>query len=240
MGKFIVTTRPSAKIAPKSAAGCFDVINVPVTALEANDNFRPSVISEFNPDVAVFTSTYGVDLFFSVFKGSFSQEVTFIGIGNETAKALERWGKEAVIPAKRTSEGVVQLLSQDKYSGLSVALFVSSKSNGIILDHLQKSHTRHTVGVLYNARVLKAADFVPKVLHSECFGIVVTSSFEARAIFEHLLNPSQREKLCSEKRIFAIGGTTEKELRELGVKTSEPVGRSNLNLLLNEISKKYC
>lgn len=240
MDRYIVTTRPSAKALAGSPESCFHVLNVPVTSLEPNDAFDASVITGFNPDIAVFTSTYGVDLFFGRFNGDFSSKVAFVAIGSETAKALSRWGKKATVPERRTSEGVVQLLSGTNYTGKSIVLFVSSKSNGIIQSYLEEHHTRHIVAVLYSAEVLPAADFAEKVLHSECLGIVVTSSFEARAIFEHALDKGQVAELCAEKKVFAIGKTTERELQALRIPVSVPVGKSDLEKLLEEISRKYC
>lgn len=238
MGKYIVTTRPLEKLLPDPNEVCFEVINVPVTSLVPNDSFDVSEIRKFDPDIAIFTSSYGVDLYFGRFKGDFNSKVSFVSIGAETAKTLRKWGKESIIPEKKTSEGVVQLLSQT--NGKKVALFVSSKSNGIIQSYLEEEHIKHFVGVLYGAEALTGTEIVEKAMHKDCFGLVVTSSFEAREIFQNAIDKSQTEQLCAEKKIFAIGKTTEMELHKLGIPVSAPVGNSDLNKLLKEISKKYC
>lgn len=238
MGQYLVTTRPMEKPLTKSYEGCFEVINVPVTSLEPNDAFNASEISVFDPDIAVFTSSYGVDLYFDRFRGDFSSKVSFVSIGNETAKALRKWGKESKIPEKRTSEGVMNLISGSE--GKKVALFVSSKSNGIIQSYLEKQSIEHIVGVLYRAEALPGTEIAEKALHKDCFGLIITSSFEAREIFQNHLDKDQMKRLCAEKKIFAIGKTTERELQSLGIHVSAPVGKSDLGKLLEEINKKYC
>ena len=238
MGQYLITTRPLAKPLPRSREGCFEIINIPVTSLEPNDSFDVSEITKFSPDIAVFTSSYGVDLFFGRFNGNFSSKVSFISIGAETAKALRKWGREAIIPEKMTSEGIVDLLSKNE--GKKVALFVSSKTNGIIQAYLEKKQIEHRVGILYSAETVKGTEIVEKAMHRDCFGLIITSSYEARAIFQKNLDKAQTKKICSEKKIFAIGKTTEMELNNLGIPVSEPVGMSDLDKLLKEIGAKYC
>lgn len=240
MGKYILTTRPTAKHSPAKRVRCLEVINVPVTSLEPDVNFNLSDISDFDPDVAVFTSSYGVDLFFDRFKGNLDSRVTFVSIGSETAKALKKRGKESLIPENKTSEGVVELLSGKQFDGSKIALFVSSKSNGIIQSYMDKNNVNYVVGVLYIAKNISDPSFIDKILEENCLGVVVTSSFEARAIFENIPDNDQKKRICSEKRIFAIGKTTERELVKLGVPVSHPAGKSNLTELLEQIGEKYC
>lgn len=220
--------------------GCFKITNVPVTYLRPSDDFNSNSVSEFQPDMAIFTSSYGVELYFDRFEGDFGDEVILVSIGKETARALKERGRQSIVPDIKTSTGVVELLSSKFSEKTKVAVFISSKSNGIIQSYLEKNHIKNLVSVLYHAEPLLEKTFAEKVFHKDCFGIIVTSSFEARSIFETILDQPSKSKLCNEKKVFSIGKTTSEELEKLGVPVSQPQGNSNLGELIREIEKEYC
>ena len=63
---------------------------------------------------------------------------------------------------------------------------------------------------------------------------------EATAIFSKRNSKCLTESDVAGKRVFAIGETTANALGELGIKVSEPVGKSDIKALLIEIERVYC
>ncbi len=238
--RYLLTTRPASKVSTKIVKNCFELINVPVTELKSKPGFDTKIINEFNPEIAVFTSSYGVDLYFDQYEGSFRKGVVFIAIGNETSNSLTKKGFNSIIPDIKNSNGVVELLDKKYARSMKVALFISSKSNGIIQEYLERTGRPHITTVLYDVVPVEGNTFLKMALQEDCFGIIVTSSYEARVIFGDLLNGNEKEILCRNRKIFAIGNPTAEQLRKLHITVTQPVGHSDLQQLVDEIEKKYC
>lgn len=240
LNKYLITTRPAEKNTIIEQNYCFQVVNVPVTALRPNKEFQILEVERFNPDVAIFTSSYGVKLYFDYFDGTLGGEVAVISIGNETASELSSRGRRSLVPEVKTSNGVIELLKELFSSAKRVAVFVSSRSNRVIQGYLEEQNIGHLVSTLYHGEELPGKDFAYSLLQGDCIGAVITSPFEAQTIFNNILGPSEREILLSGKKIFSIGKTTSDELKKLGVPVSKPEGKSDLEKLVDSISKEYC
>lgn len=241
MSRFIITTRPEEKTIPAISSRCFEIVNIPVTRLRVNSKFSIAEISEFNPDIAIFTSTYGSEIFLDAGgKAALGHETKIIAIGNRTADVLEKTFPDVIVPEEQTSKGVVNVLRGMVEGRKKVALFVSSKSNGIIDQYLSEAGINHITSELYFSDVLQRKDFIDASLKEECFGIILTSSYEAKVIFTKMLDKEQRDEVVSRCRIFAIGKTTAETLLELGIQVSKPSGKSNLEKLIREIDNTFC
>lgn len=240
MKRYLITTRPILKKDEQTDGKCFGILNVPVTELSPNRGFNPVAEREFSADYSIFTSSYGVELFFGHFSSSMGKSTVPVAIGNRTAQSIRNRGFTPVVPDEKTSTGVVKFLEKHLERGNRVSLFVSSKSNGIIQSYLEKNGISHMISVLYSAEILHENSFLERALDSHTFGVIITSSFEARAIFKGLLNKEQIKELTETKKIFSIGKTTTEELKKLGIKVDLPQGESDLEKLIMAIEKEYC
>lgn len=240
MSKFIITTRPEQKGNSVVSSRCFDIMNIPVTSLKVNTKLNFSEIREFDPDIAIFTSTFGSRIFLELDGSTLKDNVKIIAIGSKTAEVLSERYKDVIVPGEQTSTGVVSTLKEIMRVGEKIALFVSSKSNGLIDRYLKSIGAKHHTYELYLAEIVHKNNLTERILDRECFGIVVTSSYEARAIFSEILNANQRREAISGCHIFAIGKTTAETLLELDIPVSEPIGQSNIKKLIEEIDKSFC
>jgi uroporphyrinogen-III synthase len=238
--KKIITTRPEEKAELSYSSDCFELVNIPVTKLVVNHEIDTKSILNFKPTLGVFTSTKGVEIFLSVFKGRYLQEMRVVAIGHKTAGILSSQYSNVQVPAEKTSRGVNKLLDQIIGKEDRIALFTSAKSNGIILEHIQSRGWRHMEIKLYDAVVLDTDPIFIEASKEDCLGIVITSSMEARAIFGKDNLKDRDKKIVAGTHIFAIGATTEETLKELGIPISKPIGKSNLKEMLKIIEETYC
>lgn len=240
MARFILTTRPAEKQPPEVSSACFDILNIPVTRLEINSDFNMSSVVEFRPSIAIFTSSYGANAFLLAGDLPADSSIRFIAIGDETAKVLGRRYGDIVVPVDKSSEGVISLLESIAGPHERVALFVSSRSNRAIEHYLQERGVEYLVEELYFAESLSGTVFREKVLHADCFGLILTSSYEARIVFSEILDEQEKSLLLLDKKVFAIGKTTAGTLSEMKIPVSEPLGESNLKKLVAAIDHLYC
>lgn len=236
----IITTRPDQKGSGILPSRCVEIVNIPVTRLVRNKFLDPQAIMDFNPTIGVFTSSLGSQIFLEMFPGKSLSEMLPIAIGTKTAEALSRKYSEIRVPAKKTSTGVNLMLDSIASASDRIALFSSSKSNGVVLKHLEKKKWPHLSVELYDAEPLEIGDLAREIMKAECFGLIVTSSMEARTIFDSSEWKNIPPKALGNKHIFAIGETTLNTLIEMGIKVSNPVGKSNLQELVEALESEYC
>ncbi len=240
MKRRIITTRPEEKVDSTYSGDCLEVVNIPVTKLVTNSEIDIESINNFNPTIGVFTSTKGVNIFLSIGPEKWLSGMKVVAIGEKTAGILSSQYGKVFVPERKTSRGVNELLDGMVNREDRIVLFTSSKSNGIILDHLERRGWRYISIELYDAVTLDIEPLITEISKDECIGIVVTSSMEARALFHKEKLKTQTSDKIIGKHIFAIGKTTEETLRELNIPISEPIGNSNLEELLRNIEKIYC
>ena len=240
MEKYIITTRPGEKGNADVTSVCFDLVNIPVTKLEVNTGIEASTVMKFGPSLAIFTSSYGANAFLKMPNAQLSSGVKIVAIGEETAKALRQKFDSVIVPGKKTSEGVIELLEHLLKPGERVVLFVSSRSNGAIEHYLQEHGVEYLLEELYYAESIPGEEFKESALKPECFGIILTSSYEASIVFTEILTSDDIQALLLDKKIFAIGRTTANTLANLKIPVSEPLGESDFRELVKNIDRLYC
>lgn len=240
MSRFIVTTRPLGKEYGEITSNCFKILNLPVTKLSVNSDFTPSELMEYEPDIAIFTSTFGAQLILESPEIILKPGTQIIAIGSKTSEILSNRYSEVIVPQEQTSKGVITVLRKSLRGKERVALFVSSRTNGLIDRYLSETGIDHLTIELYDAEILPGKDFVKHLTSENCFGLIVTSSFEARVIFNGLLKEEDKRTVLSRCHIFAVGKTTADALSKLGITVSHPVGNSDIGKLVAEIEKIFC
>ncbi len=236
----IIVTRPEEKSPVAYSGKCFETLNIPVTRLVRNRNVDTAKITAFMPTICVFTSSRGAEIFLELFTSGTISEAKAVAIGDKTSSTLSAMYHGVLVPEEKTSRGVNYLLNNIVKEGDRIVLFSSAKTNRVILRHLEERKWTHMSVELYDAETLDIDPVSQELAKSNCFGILVTSSMEATAIFGQRNSKSLTESDVAGKRVFAIGETTANALRELGIKVSEPVGKSDIKALLIEIERVYC
>lgn len=236
----IITTRPAGKSTVKFKGQCIEVKNVPVTKLVVNDLVDMGKIRDYRPTTGIFTSAYGAEIFLSLVGTLPIPGMKAIAIGEKTANALHDSIQDVLVPEEKSSSGVIELLDHVHTSGDRLVLFASAKTNGIILSHMETKNWDHLLVELYDAEALDIGPLLHEAAGDDCFGIIITSSMEAEAIFGIQHGQDLEISELSGKHIFAIGKTTSSTLSKLGIKISPPLGKSNLDELLSAIESEYC
>lgn len=240
MKRFVITTRPSVKESGHHEdVGSLRVINIPVTKLEPNRLFSPSAVQDFEPDIAIFTSTYGAEIFLKEVTEEMCRDVRAIAIGKKTAATLKERYPDIEVPDTETSEGVTKLLGQALKEKDRVVLFVSSRTNGLISKYLDDHNVRCLSIELYAAEPVKDGKFFGQASKEGCLGVVFTSSYEVNVVFNEILSEEEKSRLAERIKFFAIGRTTAGTMEKLGVEVSHPLGESDLEKLLKDIEKTY-
>ncbi len=240
MKQKIITTRPEGKPVDNIVGVCFEIINIPVTKIVPKREIETGRIEEFGPTVGVFTSSRGAEIFLSLFPENHLPGMKAVAIGEKTAEVLSDKYDAVLVPEEKTSIGVNILLDDIITEKDRIALFSSAKSNGIILKHLQEKKWPHLLVELYDAEPIDIEPLLREFSKSDCFGILVTSSMEADAIFNERNGKCLPVQGLFGKHIFAIGKTTAETLHSIGVPVSSPIGASRIEGLLKDIELEYC
>lgn len=230
--RIILTTRPLEKFYPVNAPEGFSIVNIPLTEIRELpvdwDHIWASA-----PQVLVFTSTVGARIFLDHEGGNSLKDPEVIAIGNATAQELSRRFHGIAVPSRQSSDGIVELLRTEKYSGKTVALFSSAKSNRIIQNYLSANGFQYIQCDLYDAVPVRKNELNDYLSRNDVVCVIITSSHEAR-LFREIAG--SRATL---KPLFAIGETTARTMRDLGISPSEPVGNSDLSSLVQEVCRKF-
>ncbi len=240
MKRKIIVTRPAEKSPVDHSGKCFEILNIPVTRLVINREIDAARIVAFQPTICIFTSSKGAEIFIELFSPGTISENKAVAIGEQTSRALSTLYKEVLVPLEKTSHGVNDLLDGIVTEKDKILLFSSSKTNRVILRHLEERKWSHMAVELYDAEILEVEPVFQELSKSECFGIMVTSSMEANAIFSKRNSKYLTQYHISGKHVFAIGQPTAKTLGELGIEISKPVGKSDIKGLMEEIESLYC
>ena len=238
--KFIVTTRPEAKDNAGYSSRCFAIVNVPVTSLKLNKDLDDAKIRNFKPDVVIFTSAYGTQTALDRFPDIFATKPEAVAIGEKTAEALVAAGLPCRLPEVRTSEGVIEIIRNNAWQNMKIILFTSSKSNRIIENFLA-DHGYFFIPVrLYDAVPVDSTAFIQQISSPSCFGVIITSSHEAKVVHAALSDGKINTALLRNVKFFAIGAPTARTMLELNLKVSDPPGESDIRELLTKIDHIYC
>ena len=229
--QIIVTTRPSGKFKPIKVPEGFRIINTPLTEITPV-SVDWGLVRDFEPQVLIFTSTVGARIFIDSKNGIVKDKVDVIAIGSATARELSSRFSNITIPARRNSDGIVDLLKSGDYSGRKIAVFTSAKSNRIIQNFLSENNYRYIQCDLYDANPVSRSNLTEYLSRKDVAAVIITSSQEAE-LFKKIAGPQ-----ATLKPLYAIGETTASTMEKIGIRPSEPLGKSDLESLVMEICKK--
>ena len=240
---FLITTRPREKFQelPRGELA-LEIVNCPLTSMEEikPDQETVSKIREFNPDVVVLTSEYGADIFFKQFLGSIDTgNVRFLAIGNSTARKIEEHGFKPEVPEAMDSMGIAGLIGRTVSEEKHIALFRSDSPNRSLDTFLESRDYNFIDIALYRISEVESPAMIEYIMDEKCYGVLLTSSKEARIFSKLVEKAGIRENLLKKVKLFPIGNTTSRTMEEIGLTPSEPRGKSDFEGLLKNISKKY-
>ncbi|HLH85454.1 MAG TPA: uroporphyrinogen-III synthase, partial [Thermoplasmataceae archaeon] len=138
--RFVITTRPEEKSGLRNNIECLEIRNVPLTKLVPVPFDREELL-RFDPEVFIFTSSYGAGIFARTFGRTFSERMA-IAIGDATAAALRESFSKVSVPEKKTSEGIVDKLESEGFYRKRIALLSSEKSNHVVENYLIQKKMR--------------------------------------------------------------------------------------------------
>lgn len=213
LGRTVVVTRPRGQSGPLVARlrslGA-DVIELPLLEFRVLE-FEPPDWAAY--DWAIFTSSNGVEFFFSRFEARPGPRLC--AIGPATAAALRARGLEPdLVPAEHVAEGVAAALQEKGVAGARVLLVRAEEARDVIPAELGRLGAR--VDVLPVYRTVEPEDLEQKA--QEVFQrarphwVTLTSASTVR----HLLRAVPRQMLEG-VRIATIGPVTSAAVREAGL-----------------------
>lgn len=201
-GCTIVITRPAGTggaLARQIRKRGGTAVLLPGLALHAvpfTEALRESWQAAQHDDLLIFTSPAAVR--YALALGRCATQATVIAVGRGTARALQRHGIPARIPAARqASEGVLQLPAMQSLDGKRVALVTAPGGRGLLQEQitargasLREVHVYQRGAPRLNRRHIEA------VLHLPATACVLLSSGEAmQHLREHLPDPAW-QRLC--------------------------------------------
>ncbi len=234
---FIISTRPEEKFARSVHGSCFDILNIPVTKIIR----RPygEIESEVFPwryDGIVLTSSAGSSIFLEMAE---RHALDFHGpaycIGDKTAEPLRKVGMEVIVPERRETDGLLEIIMEHRKIGSMLLLFRSGKGNPALKSGLERNGFSVNEVVCYNVEPLDNPEMKKQLERRENKGIIFTSSMEVTSFFKF-----NSPESVQGKKVFAIGNPTKKTLADHGIMVGEPTGRSDFNQLVSDIGKKFC
>ena len=231
ISRYIITTRPEGKFKPM-ATECISIKNVPLTKIIKTGRQEEIIqdIIKNKPNAVVLTSSIGASEFFKYYY-KYTEDPDIIAIGNNTADEIKKYRANVSVPTIRNSYGVIALLK--KYRNSTIALFRSSESNNIINDWLEKNNINFREYHIYSVVKIESSEIKDLFLDTNCIGILLTSSMEAR-IFHDILGDIEITK-----NIYAIGNVTDETLRSYGYNVSF-TGNSDFESIVKYIDSKNC
>lgn len=237
--RFIATTRPAEKFRTLEQKPCLEIVNVPLTAI-SEKNFQDQEIENiagFDPEVVVFTSQRGVDVYFSDIDPYLKRrQRRYYGVGQSTCRTVQENGYLCIMPERRDSQGLGETVIR-REKGSRVLLFRSDQANRILDDILSASEMAFLNVTAYNVIRIRRADISP-FLDENCAGIVFTSSMEVEA-FVSLTGDKLHNIVRSGTRFFSIGTFTTRTMEKHSIPVSEPVGNSDFEQLIQDICTRY-
>ncbi|BAB59774.1 uroporphyrinogen-III synthase [Thermoplasma volcanium GSS1] len=223
--KFIISLRPAEKFV-KFDSPCFDLINIPVTRLMPLDINIEKILKESAADCIVFTSTFGVDLFFSRVN---MKGFTILGIGKATCERVQAYGHKCLYPENMDSEGLANLIIS-KCKDKKILILRSKKANEVLTEKLKEEGIDFLEFRIYDA-VPDTKDFEKHYKDQNCLGVIITSSMEAEIVIPFLKE--------DKKMVFSIGVTTTNTLMSHGI-MPDITGNSDFLELLKKIDYFIC
>lgn len=192
-------------------------------------------IRKYNAKFLVFTSTVGVDIFFSSNRNPDPSHV-YVAIGSSTKERIQSYGFHASCPDVMDSSGLGELISHMHVDGERVALLRSNRSGNELPEILSAAGIDFKEFTLYDIVEIKDNNLDNFIMRNKVYGIIVTSSMEAKILGEFHL------KIINERNIilFPIGTPTEKAISAAGFSNSGIKGESSVEMLIRKIENENC
>jgi uroporphyrinogen-III synthase len=237
----LITTRPETKSRNAIEYGCIKTVNFPLTKIVYT--LTPEEIRQefekFRPDALVFTSIVGSSRFLESVSHSHLKSCRIFCIGQMTASPFLSYGLECIVPSLKTSSGLSTAILESCGNGSRIMIARSRHGSPVLTDALAGGHYRLKEIQIYDLEENMNANLGLALRSDNYFGILITSSMEAR-IFGKLLNSLKIDIQRTALKVFAIGIPTAMTLREIGIVPDQPIGDSDISNLVVEISRKYC
>ncbi len=242
MGGLLITTRPSGKAVEKDiTSSCLEVVNCHLT--EIRYLMEPGEVSRaletFGHTAIVFTSSVASS--FAVRRlppGDLSGKSIYC-IGNASAAPLVEAGYHPLIPAKKDSSGLSDLVCSVAGKDEKVAIIRSDFGSEVLTNRLTSAGIDIFELKLYEIRKKIDPSIYGSLCRRDLIGVLVTSPMEARILSE-IMRGINCGKTGITARFFAIGQPTREELERSGLAVSEPYGDSDVKSLVSRIEKVFC
>ena len=190
-----------------------------------------TILSEGALDWLIFMSPEGVQLLFDILRThsnllpSILGRLRIVAVGPRTREAVLKQGvRDVSIPDNYSSDGVAAFLSTSPLDGKRVVLARSSEANDSLATTLTSKGAKVTTTRLYSSSApddrSTVETFVEELKHGTVGGVLFTSSQSATNLFkmaEDEIAPPELAGLLRNCLVGAIGPTTAKKLRDLGI-----------------------
>ncbi len=232
MDSIIVSTRPAAKYRDPAGKYCFRLVNIPVTKIVEEPEFKIEEFIKFDPEVCVFTSSTGVKSYLDHFGKKVLEGRGIIAIGDHTAEPLINAGFNPLLPDTFDSYGIQKIIS-NRFTKEKIALIRSNKGSNELLDFLSSGNYNFKEFVVYTVERLQPD--LSMLLSPDCKGVLITSSFEASIVLDFLSSTNGKTP-----ELFAIGKTTADFLLKMGKAPGSEIPNSSFRDALEIIKAKIC
>lgn len=240
--RFLITTRPEKKVREYEIETPFEIINCPLTNMKEIEPGASEIkkVRNFKPEVIVLTSEYGAELFFRHYAGNMEMDNSlFIAIGNSTAGIIRQKGFETLIPPKRDSSGIAELINETVEKNARIGLFRSDNPNRALDKSLNEWGYSFIDVTLYEIHETQNDALSGYLKDEKCYGVILTSSMETR-IFRKYIEKSGISGIVEERiRVFPIGSKTLNAMLKENIRPSKPYGESDLEELITMILEDF-
>jgi uroporphyrinogen-III synthase len=155
------------------------------------------------------------------------EKTATLAVGPKTAQELRKNQIQVdLIPARYTSEGIIESLQQHGVSGKSIWIPRTSQASPALAEKLRKMHNDVQEVYVYESRLPVDAEltaqFLQDLIGGQIHAIIFSSSLGVKNLFRMLAEQVSTEKLREiinkKLTIVAIGPTTAEALAEMGLK----------------------
>jgi len=155
------------------------------------------------------------------------EKTATLAVGPKTAQELRKNQIQVdLIPARYTSEGIIESLQQHGVSGKSIWIPRTSQAPPALAERLRKMHNNVQEVYVYESRLPVdpdlTAQFLQDLVGGQIHAIIFSSSLGVKNLFRMLAEQVSTEKLReiihNKLTIVAIGPTTAETLAKMGLK----------------------
>lgn len=157
----VLVLRPEAKIAETCASfrdANIDCVGIGLIRTQAYKGeiatFIDKLNSEHKPKIAIFISTTAVQMLFSTLS-QWPDNIQAIAVGSGTAKLLDDYGVDCIIPNEQTTEGLLVLDELQVISQQSIFLFKGKGGRTLLPETLEKRGAILTIADLYHRIIIE-------------------------------------------------------------------------------------